>query len=339
MTMLPTTPSNQELAPILIGVYSVATHSNMEFLARSFGLTSQNYQAHQNRTYADIAARTTAVFIDDQTMDLSLLEACDGVIFVLDASLGVNPQAIALWQELAGLEIPRHIVATNLFQTHTDFDELVAISRRIFSENVLVRHLPMADDEDSKVIALYDLLQNQIFDYSNGEQVITNPDTEHIELTSDQRDSLFESLAYLGLGEDAFKMFQAGITPAISQFEQAWATDSIISISPLDENVGQKIVQDWLRVLPNRWSPLFESDEYQTHTSEPGFYGLGIANGLARVWGNANTAIEITDSTGETEGVTESIKLASCIVAENIAVGDTLHEQGQSLTLTAPIFD
>ncbi len=339
MTMLPTTHTNQELEPIFIGVYSVAAQSNIDFLARSFGFSSQNCKGHHNRTYLDVNAQTTVVFIDDGSMDLRLLEACDGVVFVLDAATGVSADAIALWQELAGLEIPLHIVATNLFQTHTDFDELVAISRRIFSENVLVRYLPMANDEETEVVAIYDLLQNQIHDYSSGTSVTTSPDIEHIELTSDQRDLLFERLAYLGLGDEAFEMYQAGITPALKQFEQAWNMESIVSISPLDANVGQKILQDWIAVLPNRWSPSFESDEYQTHTSAPGFFGIGIANGLARVWGNSDNQIEITDLAGVTEPAIVVSKMASCILADNIAFGDTLHEQGQLLTLVAPIFD
>ena len=339
MTMLPTTLGNQELEPIFIGVYSVGTHPDIESFARSFGFSGQDCQELLSRTFLDLNARTTVVFLDDQSLDMSLLEACDGVVFVLDAATGVSAEAISLWQELAGLEIPRHVVASNLFQTHTDFDELVAISRRIFSADLLVRYLPMADDEETKVVALYDLLQNQILDYSNGEPVTTAPDVEHIELTSDQRDSLFERLAYLGLADDAFKMYQAGITPAIGQFEQAWNTESIISISPLDGNVGQRVLQDWIAVLPNRWTPMLESDEYQTHTSAPGFYGIGIADGLARTWGKTQTQIEITDSDGETEAIGYTSFLASCILAENIAVGDTLHEQGKSLTLTLPIFD
>ena len=337
--MLPTTMGNQELEPIFVCVYSVGTRSDLEFLAPSFGFSLQNCTEYLDRTYLDLDQQTTVVFVSDATADASILEACDGVIFVLDGAIGVSAGAISIWQQLADLEIPRHVVATNLFQTHTDFDELVAISRRIFSEDLLVRYLPMANDEETDVVALYDLLQNQILDYSDGTCVLTAPDLEHIELTSDQRDSLFERLAYLGLSDDAFEMYQAGITPTVKQFEQAWSNETTYSISPLGGEAGKQILLDWVFALSNRWNPLVESDEYQTHISAPNFYGIAIATGLARYWGIAQTEIAVTDLAGESEVALEAEILSSCILAENIGIGDTLHEQGESLTLIAPVFD
>ena len=337
--MLPTTLANQELEPIFIGVYSVGEQSDVEFLSNILGFSLQACTEHQGLAYLDLNQRTTVAFVSDRTADASLLDSCDGVIFVLNAATGVSATAVTNWQLLADLEIPRHIVTTNLFETHTDFDELVAISRRIFSEDLLVRYLPMANDEETAVVALYDLLQNQILDYSTGECVPTSPDLEHIELTSDQRDSLFERLAYLALPDDAFEMYQAGITPAISEFEHAWARDINLAISPLDGKAGQQVLHDWISQLQNRWNPIIESDEHQTHISAPNFYGIGIASGLARYWGNAGSDIAVTDLSGETETALEIKMFSSCILASNIAIGDTLHEQGRSLRLVAPIFD
>jgi len=339
MTMLPTTQGNQELEPIFIGIFSVGGQFDAKLLAQNLGFSDQELISHRNRNYLDLDANTTLVFLDEENVDVALLECCDGVMFVLNAATGVSASAIEVWQELAGLEIPRHILATNLFQTHTDFDELVAISRRIFSTEVLVRYLPMADDEETKVVALYDLLQNQILDHSLGNRVVTSPDVEHIELTADQRDSLFERLAYLGLSDDALRMYQAGITPALGNFEQAWSNEAIISISPLDGIVGQDTIQNWISLLPNRWNPSVESDEHQTHTSVPEFYGIGIAAGLARTWGTAQSPIEVSDEAGETEPVAGIIKLASCLLAENVDIGEILHDQGLTLNLVAPVFD
>lgn len=337
--MLPITLGNQELEPLFISFYSVGSSTNTQNLLQSLGLSQKACIVRQDRTYIDFDARITAVFLNDNTAELSILEASDGVIFVLDAATGVSAEAVSLWQSLADFEIPRQIVATNLFQTHTDFDELVAISRRILSPDILVRYLPMADDEETKVVAIYDLLQNLILDYTTGTEVIARPDVEHVELTADQRESLVENLAYLGLPDEALAMYQSGITPAVKQFEDAWNADSIVSVSPLDIGAGAKILRDWMFRLPNRWNPSLESDEHQTHTSTPNFYGYGIATGLARTWGSLDTAIEISDQSGETEPATQVNQFASCVLADNIAVDDTLHEQGQSLSLVAPTFD
>lgn len=337
--MLPTTLGNQEQESIFICVYSVGNASNIELLAQSIGINPESCIIQSDLAFADINGSTSVVFMNDLNIDVPLIATCDGVIFALDATTGVSTPAIGIWQELADLEIPRQILATNLFATHTDFDELVAISRRVFSEEILVRFLPMADDEETQVVALYDLLKNQILDYTSGECVTSAPDVEHVELTADQRESLFESLAYLGLSDDALEMYQAGITPPVQTFEQAWANESTIAIAPLDGSVGQDTFRQWISTLVNRWNPTIESDEHLTHTSTPNFYGIGVATGLARTWGQADRQIEITDTSGETEPPVDPCELSACLLASNIQVGDVIHEQGQTLALVIPSFD
>ena len=337
--MLPTTPAPEEHAPILVAFYQVGAQVVDKSLLTSLGLSNAVLSDNSNRIYADLDGSTTAVFLTDENADSSILEACDGVVFVLNAASGVSAEAIAHWSNLADFEIPRHVLATNLFATHTDFDELVAISRRVFSEEILVRYLPMADDAETRVVALYDLLQNSILDFSEGTSVLTSPDIEHIELTADQREKLFESLAYLGLADEAFEMYQAGITPPIKTFETAWAADTTISISPKDGIVGHAVLIEWISNLSNRWNPTVESDEYQTHTSSPHFYGYGIAQGLARTWGRTESVVEVTNSNGDCEDISDGTFLASCVLANNIQTGDTIREHGDSVLLDAPIFD
>ena len=339
MTMLPITLGNPEQESIFLCVYAVGQNQNLQNLGVSLGLKDLVHTDDFGRNYADLNSNTTLVLVDDNSADIGVLAACDGVIFVLDAATGVSAPAIGFWQELADLEIPRQILATNLFATHTDFDELVAISRRVFSEAILVRYLPMADDAESKVVALFDLLLNQIIDFTSGAPVLTSPDIEHIELTSDQRDLLFENLAYLGLSDEALEMYQAGITPPIQNFETAWTADSTVAITPLDELAGLDIIRTWISSLSNRWNPIIESDEHLTHTSTPQFYGLCIAQGLARIWGHSENTAEVTGKNGETEQVCDIRMFASCLLGSNVETGDVVHEPGQSLTLVAPSFD
>lgn len=337
--MLPTTLGNEEHAPILVAFYQVGEHIGTDAILETLGTTKDIYSDLAQRSYIDIDDVTTAVFLTDANADSSFLEACDGVVFILNAATGVSGSAIMHWSDLADLEIPRHILATNLFATHTDFDEIVAICRRVFSEEILVRYLPMADDDETKVVALYDLLQNTILDFSDGVKTNTSPDVEHIELTSDQREKLFENLAYLGLSDEALGMFQAGITPPLNTFESAWARDTVISISPLDSLVGREIVRQWISTLANRWNPTVESDEYQTHTSSPHFYGMGIGRGVARIWGQPQTSIEVGASTDEFEQTIPTQMLASALLADNVDTYDTLREQGDFVVLVAPTFD
>ena len=77
------------------------------------------------------------------------LRAADAALFVVSAVDGVDATTIALWEECAAVGMPRAVVVTRLDHQRADFEESVAVCRRVFGDNVLPLYLPMHGDDGS----------------------------------------------------------------------------------------------------------------------------------------------------------------------------------------------
>ena len=336
--MLPITDSDSESTTRLSSVFAVGqTHISPKLL-ELFQL-SRTSNTDSGLVLGDLDLTTSLIFLQEQNFDWAVLEASDSVIYLIDATIGVSPESIELWRKAADLDIPQLIVATNLFESHADFDEVVAIAQRVFSPDVLVRYLPMADDDETQIVAQFDLLRNEIYLSSpEGFQTFT-PDPEHLELTADQRDVLIESLAYAGLSDSALKMFQNGLLPAASELERCWTSELPNAVMSLDKNSGLEQIADWLSLVPARWEPVVESDDHQTHVTTPDFYGCGITSQVARFWGLIPETVEVSNGNHTGENLESFDGYAAVILAGQISSGDVLHQFGQTIELVLPIFD
>lgn len=121
------------------------------------------------------------------------LRAADAALFVISVTDGVDAATAQLWQECASVELPRAIVVTHLDRRKGDFDDLVAICRRVFDEDIAPIHLPLLADNYA-VAGLMDLLTQQIHDYSGQARVIRPSDLEHGPLIQEARNTLIESI-------------------------------------------------------------------------------------------------------------------------------------------------
>ncbi|MEX2289904.1 MAG: elongation factor G-like protein EF-G2 [Mycobacteriales bacterium] len=121
------------------------------------------------------------------------LRAADGVLFVVSAVGGLDAVTVQLWSECESLGIPRAVVVTQLDRARADFDETVALCRRLLGEGVLPLHLPMHDD-DGEVAGLIALLDRHVVDHSSGERVEREADAEHLALVADLRAELIEGV-------------------------------------------------------------------------------------------------------------------------------------------------
>lgn len=336
MTTLPISVSYFEPASRFVSIYSVGCTEISPLIARKF---TSGQSLAVPWVIADLDSKTSVCLLTENDLDQRILDVSDAVILILDAAVGISAQAISTWQTLQDLEVPTLLVATNLFATHTDFDELVAIAQRVFNNNILVRYLPMSNESETEIVALFDLLTNQILDYSDCERDVKSPDSEHLELTADQREKLLEQLAFLGLSDEKLAMFRSGIIPAIGEFDKVWETNANPSITALDELAGLDLILDWISHCPNRWEPMVEPDDHQTHISSPSFFGYGIVPGLARTWGVLGFEIEVTRDSGEHVSVKAVQPYASCVLSSAILPNDTIHESGRSVNLVLPAFD
>ena len=75
------------------------------------------------------------------------LRAADAALFVISAADGVDESTRLVWEECAAVGMPRAVVVTNLDKDRADFDEMVAISQRVFGEGVQPLYLPMAGED------------------------------------------------------------------------------------------------------------------------------------------------------------------------------------------------
>ena len=336
--MLPITDSDSESTTRLTSVFHVGQTQTSSELLDLFQIRRTSTTS-SNMVLADLDSTTSFVFLHEQNFVWEVLEASDSIIYLVDAAVGISPQSIESWKKASDLDIPQLIVATNLFASHTDFDEIVAIAQRVFSPEILVRYLPMADDAETHVVAQFDLLRNEILLSPSDTTQNAHPDPEHLELTADQRDSLIESLAYSGLSDSALTMFQSGILPSTSELERCWSSELPNSAMSLDTDSGLEQIASWLKLVPTRWEPVVESDDHQTHVSTPDFYGYGITSQIARYWGSIPDSVELSDNEGASESLENFNSYSSLIFSEQISSSDVLHRLGQKIELVLPVFD
>jgi elongation factor G len=121
------------------------------------------------------------------------LRAADAALFVVSAVDGVDATTIALWEECAAVGMPRAVVVTRLDHQRADFEESVAVCRRVFGDNVLPLYLPLHAD-DGTIGGLIGLLSRRIQDYSSGALVERDADPEHLELIEGPRNELIEGI-------------------------------------------------------------------------------------------------------------------------------------------------
>ncbi|HEY6749037.1 MAG TPA: elongation factor G-like protein EF-G2 [Mycobacteriales bacterium] len=121
------------------------------------------------------------------------LRAADAALFVVSAVDGVDATTIALWEECAAVGMPRAVVVTRLDHQRADFEESVAVCRRVFGDNVMPLYLPLHGD-DGGVAGLIGLLSRTVQDYSTGSLVERPADPEHLQLIEAQRNELIEGI-------------------------------------------------------------------------------------------------------------------------------------------------
>ena len=137
------------------------------------------------------------------------LRAADAALFVVSAVDGVDAATQLLWEECAAVGMPRAIVVTKVDHPRADFDEMVAISKRVFGDGIAPLHLPLADD-DGTVAGLIGLLDGRIVDHSGGTRVERDPDPEHLALIEDTRNALIEAVIAESEDETLMDRYLAG---------------------------------------------------------------------------------------------------------------------------------
>ena len=153
-------------------------------------------------------------------------------IFAINASSGVDQRTVELWHEFDELLMPRILVITGFNEGLQDFDDAVALAKRLLDDvatPVLVLH-----DDDGSPCALIDLETMKINNYRTNQ--ITDAEPEHLELVAEFREEYLAQLE--AVGENGFA---TGIFfPAIP-----------VLVNDPEFNLGVDIVKRYLNSLPS----------------------------------------------------------------------------------------
>ena len=238
-------------------------------------------------TYNEVAKRlVTLFFVQARDARPELIEASDGFVLVLDGGIGLSPGEISAWNHAVDHTIARHILAFNVHSSRADFDEVVAIVERVLEPDVMVRYLPIEDDDENHFAGIYDVLTGDIHDYSSGSPLIRHGDPEHMSLTAEKREVLFDELAHYGLDDANLDAHSLGMPINIPSLERIWKSPEIVSVIPVDDGVGNEVLGSWLDAVTPRWLPsVTEGSSTYSVNETKSRIGLCVADGVVRMWG------------------------------------------------------
>jgi elongation factor G len=121
------------------------------------------------------------------------LRAADAALFVVSAVDGVDGTTRMLWEECSAVGMPRAVVVTHVDAKRGDYDEAVAICRRVFGDGVQTLYLPLLDDAEQPA-GLLGLLSLQVFEGVGGARSGRPADPEHVEAAELPRTELIEGI-------------------------------------------------------------------------------------------------------------------------------------------------
>ena len=154
---------------------------------------------------------------------------CDLAIFVVNPATGIDQHSIELWQGFDQYQVPRLVVVTQLEKSEADFDDAVMLANRVFDQ-VISPYLVLHDDQGLPV-ALINLADLRIVDYSTNPPIEIDCEEEHRTLVQEFREEYLEKIE--SDGEDSFA---AGLQfPAIP----LW----------IDKGIGVDKVRDLIKQL------------------------------------------------------------------------------------------
>ena len=141
------------------------------------------------------------------------LRGADAALFVVSSVDGIDAATARLWDECEAVSMPRAVVVTNLDKERADFDETVAVCKRVFTGGggILPLFLPLHGD-DGVVAGFIDLLDEQVWDWSGPSVAVRAPEQQHRDLIDAARNELIEGVITESEDETLMDRFIAGET-------------------------------------------------------------------------------------------------------------------------------
>ncbi len=169
------------------------------------------------------------------------LRAADAALFVVSAVDGVDGITRMLWDECAGVGMPRAVVVTHVDQQRGEFDPALAICQRAFGDGVQPLYLPLLGDDELPA-GLIGLLSQKIFDSSTGTRTERSADPEHLEAIAAVRGTLIEGIIQESEDDSLLDRWLDGedvpVDTLIEDLEKAVARGSFHPVLPVVATSG-----------------------------------------------------------------------------------------------------
>lgn len=88
------------------------------------------------------------------------LKVMDGVIVLMDAVAGVQPQTETVWRQADANQLPRIVFVNKMDRDGADLEKTVDSMRRYFTPKPVVMHVPIFDQGSRLFCGVYDLLDS-----------------------------------------------------------------------------------------------------------------------------------------------------------------------------------
>ncbi|WP_214108964.1 elongation factor G-like protein EF-G2 [Acrocarpospora catenulata] len=164
------------------------------------------------------------------------LRAADAALFVVSAAEGIDGVTRMLWEECAGVAMPRAVVITKIDHQRANFDEVLTACQDAFGDGVAPLYLPVDGT------GLLGLLSQRFFDYSGGSRAEREPSADQLELVEQYRGELIEGIIQESEDESLMDRYLEGeqidAKVLIDDLEKAIARGSFYPVLATAPGVG-----------------------------------------------------------------------------------------------------
>ena len=160
--------------------------------------------------YGHVSAQPQAIanLFGAEVSDAAVAES-DLAIFVINPAAGIDQPTIDLWQSLSDYQLPRLVIVNELEGSDSDFEDAIMLGNRVFDQ--LATPFLVLHGDKGEPIALINLENLEIRDYTTSPPSVRASDVEHQELVADFRAEYLAEIENAGEGA-----FAAGLLfPAI----------------------------------------------------------------------------------------------------------------------------
>jgi len=121
------------------------------------------------------------------------LRVLDGMIMLLSAADGVQPQSETVWHQADRYKVPRIAFVNKMDMQGADFFQTIEMMDDMLGANSAVFQIPMGKESD--FIGIIDLVNMKAFTYNNIEVKMIDIPEEYLEISKKKRDLLIEKLS------------------------------------------------------------------------------------------------------------------------------------------------